>query len=77
MPQYWRVMQNLKKKWLVLTCGLKNDLINLVNFHSSNQKFENFHFDWLFLSKPYKHWDEKVQKKIFLMTLKSDAKFEK
>ena len=69
---YARTLKGNAKTKEKLTCGLKNDLINLVNFHSNNQKFGNLHFDWLVLSKPYKDWDEKVQK-----TLKSDAKFEK
>ena len=43
-----------------LTCGLKNDLRNLVNFHASSQKSGNLHSDRLFLSKAYKHLDEKV-----------------
>ena len=54
-----------------LTCGLKNDLRNLVNFHLSSQKSGNLHFDGLFLSKAYKDLEE-----LWLMTLKSDAKFE-
>ena len=58
-----------------LTCGLKNDIRNLVNFHASSRKSENLHFDWILLSKAYKDLDEKVQKSC-LMTLKSDAKFE-
>ena len=45
-----------------MTRGLKNDIRNLVNFHASNQKSENLHFDWLFLSKAYKDLDEKAQK---------------
>ena len=45
-----------------LTCGLKNDLRNLVNFHESSRKSGNLHFDGLLLSKPYKNLDEKVQK---------------
>ena len=28
-----------------LTCGLKNDIRNLVNFHASHWKSENLHFD--------------------------------
>ena len=42
-----------------LTCGLKNDIRNLVNFHASSQKSENLHFDWMLLSKTYKDLDEK------------------
>ena len=45
-----------------LTRGLKNDIRNLVNFHASSRKSENFHFDGLLLSKGYKVLDEKVQK---------------
>ena len=50
-----------KFKWK-LTCGLKNDFKNLVNFHASGWKYENLHFDWIRLSKAYKYLDEKVQK---------------
>ena len=45
-----------------MTCGLCNDLKNLVNFHTSSRKFENLNFDGLLLSKPYNILDEKVQK---------------
>ena len=44
------------------TCGLKNDMRNLVNFHASRQKSENLHFDWILLSTTYKDLDEKIQK---------------
>ena len=44
-----------------LTCDLKNDLRNLVNFHLSSQKSGNLHFDGFFLSKAYKDLDEKVK----------------
>ena len=46
------------------TCGLKNDIRNLVNFQSSSRKSENLHFDVLLLSKAYKVLDEKVQKSL-------------
>ena len=36
-----------------LTCGLKNDTKNVVNFHASSQKSENLHVDVLLLSKLY------------------------
>ena len=45
-----------------LTCGLKNDIMNLVNFRASRQKSENLHFDWILLPKAYKDLDEKIQK---------------
>ena len=43
-----------------LTCGLKNDLSNSVNFHSSSRKSRNLHFDLVLLSKAYKDLDEKI-----------------
>ena len=45
-----------------LTCDLKNDVRNLVNFRASSRKSENWHFDWIALSKAYKDLDEKLQK---------------
>ena len=41
-----------------LTRGLKNDIRNLVNFHASSRKSENFHFDGLLLSKAFNVLDE-------------------
>ena len=45
-----------------LTCGLKNGLRKLINFHVSYRKFENLHYDRILLSKAHKDLDEKVQK---------------
>ena len=45
-----------------LTCGLKNDIRNLVNFCSGSWKFENLHFDGLLFSKAYKVLDGNVHK---------------
>ena len=45
-----------------LTCGMKNDSRNMVNFHWSSRKSGNLHSDGLLLSKAYKDLDEKVQK---------------
>ena len=36
-----------------LTCGFKNDMTNLLNFHQSTQKSEKLYFDGLFLFKVY------------------------
>ena len=36
-----------------LTCDLKNDIRNLVNFHASSRKSENFDFDRILLSKKH------------------------
>ena len=43
-----------------LTCGLKNNIRNLVNCHASSRKSENLHFDWILLYKAYKDLDEKI-----------------
>ena len=40
--------------------GLKNDIKNLVNFHTSSRKSENLHFYGLLLYKAYKVLDLKV-----------------
>ena len=45
-----------------MTHGLKNNIRNLVNFHGSNRKSKNMHFDGLLSSKAYNVLDEKVQK---------------
>ena len=34
-----------------LTCGLKNDMRNLANFHQKTWKCQNWDFDVFFLSK--------------------------
>ena len=49
-----------------LTCGLKNNIRNLVNFHASSWKSKNLQFDWILLSKAYKDLDEKIQKSYVL-----------
>ena len=45
-----------------LTCGLKNDIRNLVNFYASSRKSENVLFDGFLLFKAYKVSDENAQK---------------
>ena len=45
-----------------LTCGLKNDIRNLVNFYARNRKSEHLYLDHILLSKAYKDLDENVQK---------------
>ena len=45
-----------------LTRVLKNNILNLVNFHVSSRKSENLPFDWILLSKAYKILAEKIQK---------------
>ena len=55
-------LKGVAKSKQKLTCGLENDIRNLVNFHASSWKSENLHFDWIHLSKACKYLDEKVQK---------------
>ena len=45
-----------------MTCGWKNDIRNLVNFHVSSRRSENLHFDQILFSKAYKDLAEKIQK---------------
>ena len=45
-----------------LNFGSKNDMRNLVDFNTSNNKFENLHFDVLLFSIAYKVSTKKVQK---------------
>ena len=60
-----KVNANLKGK---LTCGLKNDIRNLVNFHASSWKSENLHFHQIFLSKSYKIYVKKYRRVMFPAT---------
>ena len=55
---HWRVMQYLKKNWLMVRKMTRN----LVNFHASSCKRENVQFDGLDFSKGYKFLAGKVQK---------------
>ena len=48
-----------------LTCGLKNDIRNLVNFYVGSSKSENLHLDRILLPKGYKDLDKKLQKNYF------------
>ena len=45
-----------------LTCSLKNDIRNFINFHATSRNSENLHFDRMLLSKAYKYLDEETQK---------------
>ena len=64
-----------------LTGGLKNNTKNLVNFHASNRKFENLHFDGLLLLVAYKVLAKKIQKSYLswhwrmIQTLKKNGLF--
>ena len=39
-----------------LTCGLKNDMKNLENFHQSTWKYQNWDFDGILLPKVVNVW---------------------
>ena len=47
-----------------MTPGLKNDIINLVNFHAKSRKSENLNFDGVLLSKAYKDLDKKKYRRM-------------
>ena len=66
-------MQTLKEK---LTSGFKYDMRNLLNFHSTTQKSENFTPVGYFCPK-YMRFELKNTEELSLMALNIDAKFEK
>ena len=45
-----------------LTCELKNDIRNLVNFRANSRKSKKLHFAGFLLSKAYKDLHENIQK---------------
>ena len=49
---HWRVMQNLKKNWLVVWKMTRN----FANFHQSTWKCQNWDFDGILLSRVEKLW---------------------
>ena len=70
---HWRVMQNLKRNWLVvskLTWGIWRILTRAL------ESLKNFHFNRLLLIKVYIVWAKKSTEELSFVTLKSDAKFE-
>ena len=56
-----------------MTCGLKNNIRNLVTFHATSRKSENLHFDQILLSIQKFRW--KITEDLCFMTLKSATKF--
>ena len=58
-----------------LTCGFKYGMRNLVNFHPTTQKSQNFISMGYFCPK-YMKFELKNTEELSFMTLKSDAKFE-
>ena len=68
----WRVMQRLKKNWLVVQIWHEE----FGEFSPNQSKVWKFHFDGLFLSKVFKVWAKKNTEESSFMTLSSEARFE-
>ena len=69
----WRMIQNLKRNWLVsskLTWGIWRILTRAL------ENLKNLHFNGLLLNKVYNVWAKKSIEELCLMALKTDAKFE-
>ena len=68
----WRMMQNLKRNWLVsskLTWGVWRILARAL------ENLKNLHFNGLLLTKAYNVWTKKSTEELCLMALNIDAKF--
>ena len=59
-----------------LTCGLKNDMRNFINFHASCQKSRKFYFDGHLLSKVYRVVQLKSVVELCVMILKNEQNLE-
>ena len=59
-----------------LTCGFKYDMRNLVNFHPTTQKSENFTSMGSFCPKYIRFEPKKNREELYFMKLNSDANFE-
>ena len=58
-----------------LTCGLKNDMRNMANFHGALESLK-LGFWWDPLIQCRKSMSLKSTKELYVMTMKNDAKFE-
>ena len=58
-----------------LTCGLKNDMRNFMNFHAGSQKSDIFYFDGHLLSKVYRVCAAKKCGGVMCHDTKERAKF--
>ena len=56
-----------------MTCGLENDMRNLINFYQSTWKSHNWGFDVILSSKVKNVW---FTEELCVITMKNDAKFE-
>ena len=57
ISRHWRVMQNLKKNWLVVW-----KMRNLANFHQNTWKCQTWYFHGILLSKVGHTWAKNLQK---------------
>ena len=74
MSRQWRMMQDLKRIWLVsskLTWGIRQILTWAL------KKLKKLHFNEVLLTKVYNVWANKSTEELLLMALKLDAKFER
>ena len=53
---YFMTLKNYTNSEKKLTCGLKNDMRNLANFHQSTWKSQNWDFDGSLFSEVEKVW---------------------
>ena len=44
-----------------LTCGLKNDMENLANFHQSTRKYQNMSWEWRTMQNFKRNWHEEFE----------------
>ena len=56
-----------------LTCGLKNDMRNLANFHQSTWKYQNCDFDRILFVQSRKCMSLKFTEKLSVMTMKNNT----
>ena len=69
---HWRLMQNLKKNWFVVSKLTRIWWI----FIRALKSLKNLHFDWFLAWKVCNAWSKKSTEKLSFMTLGSDVKFE-
>ena len=69
---HWRVMQSLKKNWLVVS----NMTWGIWGSFTQPLKSPNISLWWTILSKVYEVWAKKNTEELFFMKLNSDAKLE-
>ena len=69
-------MKNDARSEEELTCQFKIDMRTLTNFTRALEKLKKLHFNGLLLTKVYNFGAKESTEELFLMALKTDAKFE-